>query len=143
MVKDEGNILDFEFVQKGFNKVKIGELTQNVIDLLGLDRNPCNIVMWSERFKYTQKHKINFNTEEEYNEAIENIPNIIKNPDYIGLHPTDNSIQYIKQINRLMLVGIRIRPYGEMSYRTAYPITESQLKDYIRKGRVKKVNNIK
>ena len=110
-----------------------------MIDLLNINRNPCNIVMWSERLKYTEKHKFNFQTEEDYIEAIKNIPNIIKFPDYVGLHPTDNSIQYIKQVNRLMLVGVRIRPKGEISYRTAYPITNSQLNDYIKKNRVKKV----
>lgn len=136
---NENKILDLNFDKKGKNKVKIGELTQDVIDILKLDRKPCNIVMWAERLKYTEKHKFNFDTIEEYEEAMRNIPNIIQNPDYIGLHPTDNSIQYIKQINRLMLVGVRIRPEGEISYRTAYPITESQLKDYIRKKRVVKV----
>lgn len=135
----EENILDLNFDNNGKNKVKIGELTQEVIDLLSIQRKPCNIVMWSERLKHTEKHKINFKTEEEYNEAIKNIPNIIREPDYVGLHPTDNSIQYIKQINKLMLIGIRMKPEGEISYRTAYPITESQLKDYIRKGRVKKL----
>lgn len=137
MKKDEK--LDLEFYKAGKNKIKIGELTQEVIDLLSINRKPCNIVMWSERLKYTEKHKFNFKTENEYVEAIRNIPNIIRNPDYVGLHPTDNSIQYIKQINRLMLVGIRIRSKGEISYRTAYPITESQLNDYIKKGRVKKL----
>lgn len=135
----EENMLDLNFDNNGKNKVKIGELTQDIIDLLGIQRKPCNIVMWAERLKHTEKHKINFKTEEEYNEAIKNIPNIIKEPDYVGLHPTDNSIQYIKQISKLMLVGIRMKPEGEISYRTAYPITESQLKDYIKKGRVKKL----
>lgn len=93
--------------------------------MLNIDRKPCNIVMWAERLKYTEKHRFNFKTKEDYLEAIKNIPNIIENPDYVGLHPTDNSIQYIKQINRLMLVGIRIRPESEISYRTAYPIKES------------------
>lgn len=96
---NEDNMLDLDFASKGIAKVKIGELTQEVIELLNIQRKPCNIVMWQERLKYTEKHKINFKNEEEYNEAIRNIPNIIKNPDYVGLHPTDGSIQYIKQIN--------------------------------------------
>ena len=119
-------------------KIKIGELTQNVINLLNIDRKPCNIVMWSERLKHTEKHKINFKTENDYNEMIKNIPNIIKNPDYIGLRESDNSLQYIKHINKLILVAVRLKLEGEIGYRTAYPITESQLKDYIKKGRIKK-----
>ena len=70
---------------------------------------------------------------------MKNIPNIIKNADYVGLHPTDNSIQYIKRLNKIMLVGIRLKSLGELSYRTTYPITESQLNDYLRKGRIKKL----
>lgn len=119
-------------------KIKIGELTQDIIDLLNINRKPCNIVLWSERLKHTEKHKLNFKTENEYNEMIKNIPNIIKNPDYVGLRESDNSLQYIKQINKLILVAVRLKLEGEIGYRTAYPITESQLKDYIKKGRIKK-----
>lgn len=49
----EENMLDLNFDNNGKNKVKIGELTQDIIDLLGIQRKPCNIVMWAERLKHT------------------------------------------------------------------------------------------
>jgi len=52
-------------------------------------------------------------------------------PDYIGLHPKDNSIQYIKRIDEIMLVGIRIKGTGELSLRSSYPITKDTLNRYI------------
>lgn len=141
-MKNDDNLLDLNFPDKGLKKVKIGELKQEVIDILNINRKPCNIIMWYDRLKYTEKHKSDFRTEEEYIKCMENIPNIIKNPDYVGLHPRDGSIQYIKQINELMLVGIRIKPFGEICYRSAYPITEGQLNNYIDTERVVRMNSL-
>lgn len=78
-----------------------------------------------------EKHKEDFSTEEEFYYHIEQIPDIIENPNYVGLHPRDGSIQYIKQIDKIMLVGVRIRPVKSLSFRSAYPITKEYLKKYI------------
>lgn len=123
--------------------IKIGKLTNEVIDFLKknsdnplLDKlHECDILLWDNRIEYTEKHKGNFRTVEEYYECIENIPDIIENPDYIGLPPHDESIQYIKIYNNVIIVAVRISNKGSISYRTLYPITEGQLKDYLRKNR--------
>lgn len=136
--------LDIELFDEGQKYIVIGKLSDEVISFLkeknttnnSLDNlKPCDILLWNNRIEYTEKHKGNFRTAEEYYRCIENIPNIIENPDYIGLHPHDNSIQYIKTFNDIVLVAVRITQTGNISYRTLYPITESQLKDYLRKNR--------
>lgn len=137
---EESNVLNLNLLEKSGERIKIGELTNEVIDILGIERKPCNIVMWGDRLKYSEKHKKDFKNDDDYYEAMENIPNIIQYPDYVGLHPKDGSIQYIKKINELMLVGIRLKPYGELCYRTAYPIKEYQLNSYIKSGRAKQTN---
>jgi len=38
------DLLDLEKLSSK-NKIKIGELTQEIIDILGISRKPCNIVM--------------------------------------------------------------------------------------------------
>jgi len=134
------SILDLNFPEKCIDKVKIGELTSQVIDLLNIDRKPCNIVMWYDRLKYSEKHKSDFKSEADYFNCMKSIPSIIEKPDYIGLHPIDGSIQYIKLIDELMLVEIRVKPFWEICYRSAYPIKESQLNSYIDKKRVIKMN---
>lgn len=53
----------------------------------------------------------------------------------MGLPPHDDSIQFIKIMNRAIIVAVRISNKGKLSYRTMYPITASQLNDYLRKNR--------
>ncbi|WP_460000500.1 PBECR3 domain-containing polyvalent protein [Paradesulfitobacterium aromaticivorans] len=89
-----------------------------------------------------EKHKADFDNDQEFLSHIGQIPNIIKNPDYIGLHPSDNSIQYIKRINRIMLVGVRIRTGGDLNFRSCYPISEQTLQSYLKSKTVRKFEQI-
>ena len=126
--------LDIKTLNAGFSCIKIGALSQEVINLLNLNRNKCDIILWEDRFKYIEKHKEDFKSEQEFYEHISQIPEIIENPDYIAKHPTSNSIEYIKRINELMLVAIRIKDKGNLALRSAYPLSENQLNDYLTKG---------
>ncbi len=123
--------LDIIAFKKGLQVAKIGVLTNDIISLTGLKRDVGDILLWQDRFSYLEKHKEDFSTEEEFYYHIEQIPDIIENPNYVGLHPRDGSIQYIKQIDKIMLVGVRIRPVKSLSFRSAYPITKEYLKKYI------------
>lgn len=123
--------LDIGIFDTNCRKIVIGTLTQDVINFLKLGRKPGNILLWDDRFKYIEKHKSYFLSEEDYIKHIKQIPEIIKNPDYLGLHPKDNSIQYIKRISHIMLVGIRIKNAGDLNFRSSYPITEDTLNTYI------------
>jgi len=122
--------LNINELNAGFSYVKIGILTNQVINSLNLSKDECNIVLWEDRFKYIQKHKSDFKSEESFYKCVAQIPEIIANPDYIGKHPTKNSIEYIKRIDELVIVAIRIKQ-GQLALRTVFPLTESQLQDYI------------
>jgi hypothetical protein len=90
-----------------------------------------NFILWEDRFKYIEKHKYDFKTEDEFYKHIALIPDIIENPDYVGKHPSKNSIEYIKRIDEIMIVAVRIKDTGNLAFRSAYPLTEKQLSDYI------------
>jgi len=126
--------LDIEQLESGFFNVKIGELQEHIIKSLNLNREKCDIVMWEDRFKYIHKHICDFNTEEDFKACISCIPEIISNPDYIAKHPTKNSLEFIKQLDELMIVVVRIKAKGNLAFRTAYPLTKEQLQDYIKSG---------
>lgn len=66
---------------------------------------------------------------------------IIQNPDYISIHPSDESVSFIKDYDKHISVAIKISIDGKMVYRTMYPLTESQLNGYIENGRAWKINN--
>jgi hypothetical protein len=133
------NKLDIDSLKKGFVTIKIGILTKEVIDLLGLNRNECSIILWEDRFHYIEKHKSDFKNEEDFYKHISQIPDIIENPDYVGKHPGKNSIEYIKKIDELMIVAVRIKETGNLAFRSAYPLTENQLSEYLNSGTVMKV----
>lgn len=99
-----------------------------------------DIVLWGDRLTHIEKHKEEFASEEEYKRHIESIPDIIQSPDYIGLHPNGESLEYIKKIDELVLVAVRIKFKGRLAVRTAYPITEEKLQAFLAKGRVKEIN---
>lgn len=122
---------------KDKKKIKIGELTPEVIDLLKLNDKPRNITMWSDRLEHCEKHKKDFCNEDDYYYTIKNIPNIVQNPDYVGLHPDGKSIQYVKKINENCIVGITT---NSLSFRTLYPIKESKLENYLETNRIHPIN---
>ncbi len=125
------NKLDLSIFNTGVKSLIVGYLTDEMIAFLKLNRKPCNILLWEDRLKYMEKHKKDVKSEEDYYKHIEQIPNILKNPQYLGLHPKDNSIQFIKRIDELMLVGVRIKTEGSLNIRSSYPITQKQLNTYI------------
>ena len=117
--------------------IKIGELTPDIINILGLNDKPRNIMMWADILEHCEKHKCDFESEQDYLKTIKSIPTIVQNPDYVGLHPDGKSIQYIKKITDNCIVGITT---NSLSFRTIYPIKESKLNNYIDSNRVHKIN---
>ena len=119
----------------------IGELSDDLLKFLS-DKKPefvrqiknKRVFMWSERLEHIEKHKDNFNDVETFNKYVEMIPEIIKNPDIIGVREKDSSIQFIKEMDDNVLVAVRLNTKGNLSFRTMYPITDSQKETYIRKG---------
>lgn len=121
---------------KNTKKIKIGELTPEIIKLLNLNDKPRNINMWTDRIEHCEKHKKDFSSEQDFLISLESIPEIINSPDYVGLHPDGKSIQYIKKITENCLVGITTK---SMLFRSMYPIPDNKLNNYINSNRIFKV----
>lgn len=128
--------LDINKLSKGKSKnIKIGELNQEVINLLNLNLKPQNINMWSTRIsEHCEKHKDEYSSPTSYNQAVRSIPTIISEPDYVGLHKNGN-IQYIKQLDDISLVGVQIvKGNSGLLFRTIFPISEIKLEKSIKSG---------
>lgn len=113
---------------KNNNHIKIGELNSEVISALNLDCSPRNIILTAERLYHCEKHKNQYKDENSYNNSIESIPEIIKNPDFIGFNDSNNSIQYVKKLEDTTLVAVRLSYRGSLTLRTVFPLTEYKLK---------------
>ena len=93
------------------------------------------ILFWSSRVKHSERHIGDFASPEEFYQCMEDIPMIIQNPDYISIHPKDQSISFIKDYSGHTSVAIKVAADGAMSYRTIYPLSNYQLGNYIKSGR--------
>lgn len=102
---------------------------------LAFEIKDTDILMWDDRIEHIEKHRMNFRNIYDFDDYIEMIPDIIENPDYIGIkNKNENkSIQFIKQYDDNILIAVRLTAKGKLSFRTMYPITDGQLADYIKK----------
>lgn len=118
----------------------IGKLDDKKLKFL-LEKRPdfvkeiknTDILMWDDRIEHIEKHRMNFRNIYDFDNYVELIPDIIENPDYIGIKDKNKSIQFIKQYNDNVLIAVRLNTKGKLSFRTMYPITDGQLDDYINK----------
>lgn len=92
------------------------------------------IIMWDDRLEHINKHKYDFKSTEEFDKYVKAIPNIIDSPDYLAIKEKDNSLLFIKRYEKNILVAVRINANGKLPFRTLYPITDSQINDYLKKG---------
>ncbi|QUH29568.1 PBECR3 domain-containing polyvalent protein [Vallitalea guaymasensis] len=116
----------------------IGKLNKKTIDLLKLHIDETDIIIGEDKIRYTLKHKNEFKDDEEYKRCIELAPDIIANPDYIGMHPNKKSIEYIKILDKTLVVAVRIKPKGVLWVKTIFTITTDKLEKYIRSGSLKR-----
>jgi hypothetical protein len=129
------NILDVNTINKS---VIIGTITTDMYKFIIAKRpdyiniiNKRDIILWRDRINYIQKHKDDFINQDDLDLYIKEIPQIIAEPDYIGIPPKEpKSIQFIKRYDTNILIAVRISNNGDLFFRSMYPITESQLSDY-------------
>ena len=133
------NKLNIEKMKIEKQILKIGELTNKIIDILELNENPRNIKFAYDRIAHCENHIKDFRNEQSYKKSMESIPLIINTPDYVGYNKNNNSIEYIKKIDDITLVAIRIKSKGDLFLRSIYPISEVKLKNKILAKEYKKV----
>lgn len=133
------NKLDVSIFSDELKSVSIGKLDDNMIRFI-LEREPnfsgqlssdTNIIFWSDRVRHTERHREDFVSSEEYDECLEDIPKIIQSPDYISIPPDRDTLCFIKKYTKHVIVVIKVSIKKSMSYRTMYPLKDSQLKRYI------------
>lgn len=130
---------NLEKLKKYNQNIKIGELTQKTIEILELDYKPQNIYLWGPRIEeHCEKHKKEYLSEKNFYEAVQNIPEIIKNPDYVGIHTKNGNVQFIKELSEISLVGVKVMHGNKgLIFRTIFPLTRDKVEHNIRMGAYK------
>ena len=134
--------LDINAILKGTNNLprKIGELTQEIIDILGIKQNPRDIMMQIERIYHCEHHKNDFESEESYFESLRNIPLIIESPEYVGYNESKNGIIYVKRIREGTAIAIKIVNNDALQFRTMYPLQEFKINRFVKTKRLIPIN---
>lgn len=116
--------------------IEVGEFYQELNDIVGLDI-PLQKIYRSKGFSAHLIKRKHFNCLKH----IDNIPDIIKNPDYIGINPNEDgiSIELVKVFDKSILVGIKLDVDENYLYvSTMHDIQESKLTRRLHSGRLKK-----
>jgi len=120
---------------------QVGILTSNIVSLLSLQLPAgWHICLGSDKIKHFEKHKKEFSSDASYTNSLLHIPEIIASPEYVGLYPNGQGLEYIKTIDELTLVAIRLRSKNPLWVRSLYPLNTQRLTNFINSGRVKKVD---
>lgn len=134
--------LDTALFDTDVSFVSLGRLDQDIIDFIAAHRPDIanslstekDILFWKDRIAHVERHRKDFITTAEYDYCFRHIPQILHNPDYISVHPKNNSISFIKDLSSHVSIAIRIAPGGKLSFRTMYPLMDAQLSHYIDLG---------
>lgn len=115
----------------------IGNLDEEVIKKLKLNRNVGQPIFIGDG---NIEHMKNVHPDD-FKKYADKIKEIIKEPDYVGLHPTKKSIEYFKvfknEEDEMVLLAVRASGNGKLFVRSLYKISSEQFKDYLKKDTVK------
>ncbi len=120
------------------NLIKVGTYNPNFNFILDININISDIYLSRGLKKHLIKRK-HFNVLK----YLPKIPEIIKNPDYIGINPNEKneSIELIKKYEKNILVGIKIDVANDILYiSTIHDISKSKIKRRLHSGRLKKID---
>ena len=116
--------------------VKVGEYKNEFNDILGIDINQKEIIKSDGLYAHMLKSK-----HAKCLKYIECIPDIIENPDYIGINPNETGVKSIELIKRYkdnILIGIKVdENKGNLYVSTMHDIAESKIKRRLFSGRIK------
>ncbi len=116
---------------------QVGSIKSDVIKALGLtvtDNTP--IYLGPSNIQHmNQKHSA------DYQKYGKQIPAILASPDYVGINPSDGSIEYVKEFliaGEYVKVAVRIAGSGKYFARSLYVLNPNRVKNFIAKGTLKK-----
>ena len=112
----------------------IGQVTPEIVSLLTYPHAPGTILIGPSNVAHMkQKHL------RDYSQYGGQIAEILNYPDYVGVNPTDGSIQFIKVFDRKVAVAVRVSTSGQYFARSIYALLEGQFNSYMLAGRLFKV----
>ena len=115
----------------------IGTLSDKIINILNLSYITDKNIYIGE----TNIEHMKTSHPDDYSKYKDNIPEILKNPDYICNNSTDDSIEFVKEFiinHEYVKVAVRVSSKNRLYARSVYVLNRRRVKNFIEKGTLKK-----
>ncbi|MEA4882955.1 MAG: PBECR2 nuclease fold domain-containing protein [Clostridia bacterium] len=108
----------------------VGNLSQEVISRLGLHYGSGPIYIGPSNVEHIRcKHPV------EFVKHLQDIPDIIENPDYIAVHPRQGGVEFVRMFEENgVMVSVRPSAKGTLFVRSIYAVTDERVQSYLQKG---------
>lgn len=120
---------------------RVGILTQRVISTLGLSAKEAPICLGETNIKHMKRRH-----PADYAQYGQYISLILREPDYVGVNPKDDSIEYVKEFcidGVYVKVAVRVSAGGTYFVRSLYVLNTDRVKNFIAKGSLKPLDKSK
>ena len=117
---------------------EVGKVSARVVELLDVPLQVGQPILLGES---NISHMINRHPAD-YAKYGQHIPTILANPDYVGVNPSDNSVEYVKEFqidNDYVKVAVRLSGGGALYARSLYVLNPNRVHNFIEKGTLKRV----
>ena len=112
---------------------KIGDISLEIINTLNLNIPAGTAVYIS---KSNHRH-MNNRHPWEYAKYHNRLPEIVSNPDYVGINSSDGSLEFIKVFSKYIKIAVRIANDGEYYIRSMYEVGKSRVENSVKTGQLK------
>ena len=117
---------------------QIGVIGSDIVLKFNLDISPDTPIYigLNNRIHMENSHR------EIYLKYSNRMSDIISSPDYVGINPHDNSLEYYKKFNNEVIhikIAVRNTKKGVYFARSMYSVNDTNLKSYINNNRLKSV----
>lgn len=116
----------------------VGCITNHVQQLLGCSiSGDNNIYLGDSNIAHMKSRH-----PQDYQKYGQYIQTILNAPDYVGMNPSDNSIEFVKEFkidNEYVKVAVRVSSGGKYYARSLYVLNSNRVQNFINKGTLKPV----
>ena len=117
---------------------EIGKLSARVIELLNLPLKIGQpIYLGQTNIAHMQERHL-----ADYQKYGAHISTILSDPDYVGMNPKDNSVEYVKEFQidgEYVKVAVRLSGNDVLYARSLYVLNRKRVENFIQKGTLKKI----
>lgn len=117
---------------------EVGKISDRVVELLEIPLQAGQpILLGDSNISHMKaRHPADY---EKYGQYI---PEILASPDYVGVNPSDSSVEYVKEFqidNDYVKVAVRLSGGGALYARSLYVLNPNRVHNFIKKGTLKRV----